>query len=78
MFTQLVSWGNEMIRILTLLTLSTLTLASEKTEKCILDTPDGLKKSLVENFSELAEKGYKPCSENCAYSSGVKNQKILF
>ena len=59
-----------MIRILTLLTLSTLTLASEKTEKCILDTPDGLKKSLLENFSELAEKGYKPCSEKVSWMGG--------
>ncbi|MEE2671970.1 MAG: hypothetical protein VYA54_09675 [Bdellovibrionota bacterium] len=59
-----------MIRILTLLTLSTLTLASENSEKCILDTPDGLKKSLVENFSELAEKGYKPCSEKVSWMGG--------
>ncbi len=59
-----------MIRILTLLALSTLTLASEKTEKCILDTPDGLKKSLRENFSELAEKGYKPCSEKVSWMGG--------
>ena len=45
-----------------LLTLSTLSLANEKTEKCIIDTPDGLESSLVE-YLELEEKGYKPCSK---------------
>ena len=58
------------LKVLILLSLSTLTLASEKTEKCILDTPDGLKKSLLEKFSELAEKGYKPCSEKVSWMGG--------
>ena len=58
-----------MIRILILLFLSTLTLANEKTEKCILDTPDGLESSLVE-YLELEEKGYKPCSEKVSWMGG--------
>ncbi len=60
-----------MIRILILLFLSTLTLANEKTEKCILDTPDGLVNSLRSSSSaELLKKGYKPCSEKVSWMGG--------
>ena len=73
MFTLLVNLKAEMLQrglVLLLLFLSILTLANEKTEKCILDTPDGLEESLYEKISELKEKGYKPCSEKVSWMGG--------